>query len=450
MRTFFSRMLGLHEGEGPIVFVLGFLLIINAMALQISSIVGISGFLNDGGVNQYLILLPINYLIIFAITGMQALHVDRFDRRELMGWVIFAFAFVFGVIRAMFAFQVPGVISYGAMYVMSEVQYVVFPLIFWILANDIYQTSESQRLFPLIAGIGLVGKLLGIGVAWYFPTLVEASGVHREEVLIINVLIYLIAFVVLKWRLGHLAIRQTRVEPMSLRQTMEESWGFMKEVPAFRFLMVAIVGMTVADTIVEFRFLVVTDTAFPTVNDYQVFFASFRLGITLLSLLVQGFLTSRLIKVLGLKNSFLILPLVTLISAVWMILVPTGPGALVSAIGAMGTLKLVRDTTAESARKSFQGLVPEERRGRVSLFMDSYLPALGTILGCALAGLVVIVGMTLRAELYYYVYLSITVLAAVLAVAAVLQVRKTYETSMLNWRLKRRQRGASVLDGLEL
>jgi AAA family ATP:ADP antiporter len=61
----------------------------------------------------------------------------------------------------------------------------------------------------------------------------------------------------------------------------------------------------------------------------------------------------------------------------------------------------------------------------------------------------VIVGLSLRAELYYYVYLGIAALAAVMAVGAVLQVRKTYETSMLNWRLKRRQRGASVLDGLE-
>lgn len=449
MRTFFNHVLRLREGEGAIVFVLGFLLVVNAMALQISSIVGISGFLDDGGVNQYLILLPINYLIIFAITVVQALSIDRFDRRELMGWIIFAFAFIFGVIRAMFAFQVPGVISYGAMYIMSEVQYVVFPLVFWILANDIYQTAASQRLFPLIAGIGLIGKLLGIGVAWYFPTLVKGANIQREEVLIINVLIYLIAFVVIKWRLANLSIRKTRVESMSLKETLEEAWGFIKEVPAFRFLTVAIVGLTIADTIVEFRFLVVTNAAFPTANDYQVFFATFRLGITLLSLAVQGFLTSRLIKTLGLKNSFIILPIITLISTVWMIAVPTGPGALLSAIGAMGILKLVRDTMAESARKSFQGLVPEERRGRVSLFMDSYLPALGTILGCLLAGIVVMVGLSLGADLYYYVYLSISILAAILAVGAVLQVRKTYEASMLNWRLKRRQRGASVLDGLE-
>lgn len=449
MRTFLYRAFRLNEGEGPVVFTLGFLLVVNAMALQISSIVGLSGFLSDGGVNQYLILLPVNYGIIFVITVAQALYVDRFDRRELMGWVIFAFAFLFGVIRAMFAFRVPGVLSYGAMYIMSEVQYVVFPLIFWILANDIYPTAQSQRLFPIIASIGLVGKLLGIGIAWYFPVLVRTSGIGREEVLIINVLIYLIAFVVIKWRLARLTIRKTNVEALNLKETLEEAWGFIKEVPAFRFLMIAIVGLTIADTIVEFRFLVVTDAVFPTANDYQVFFAMFRLGLTLLSLVVQGFVTSRLIKALGLKNSFLILPIITLISTVWMIVVPTGPGALFSAIGAMGILKLVRDTTAESARKSFQGLVPEERRGRVSLFMDSYLPALGTVLGCLLAGIVVIVGLSLRAELFYYVYLSIAILAAILAVGAVLQVRKTYETSMLNWRLKRRQRGASILDGLE-
>jgi AAA family ATP:ADP antiporter len=449
MKSFFYRVFRLHEGEGPVVFALGFLLVVNAMALQISSIVGLSGFLSDGGVNQYLILLPVNYGIITVITVVQALYIDRFDRRELMGWVVFAFAFIFGIIRAMFSFQVPGAISYGAMYIMSEVQYVVFPLIFWILANDIYQTSVSPRLFPVIASIGLAGKLLGIGIAWYFPTLVKATGVGRQEVLIVNVLIYLIAFVVIKWRLTPLAIQKTHAESLSLKDTLEEAWGFIKEVAAFRYLMFAIVGLTIADTIVEFRFLVITDKAFPTANDYEVFFATYRLGLTLLSLVVQGFLTGRLIKAMGLKNSFLILPVVTLISAVWMIAVPSGPGMLFSAIGAMAILKLIRDTTAETSRKSFQGLVPGERRGRVSLFMDSYLPAFGTISGCILAGIVVVVGTALGFDLYYYAYLGITVLAAMLAIWAVLRLTRTYESSMLNWRLKRRQRGASVLDGLE-
>jgi AAA family ATP:ADP antiporter len=46
-------------------------------------------------------------------------------------------------------------------------------------------------------------------------------------------------------------------------------------------------------------------------------------------------------------------------------------------------------------------------------------------------------------------YLAIALLAAGVAVWAILNMRRTYDSSLLNWRLKRRQRGASVLDNIE-
>jgi len=56
-----------------------------------------------------------------------------------------------------------------------------------------------------------------------------------------------------------------RLAPLSFRQTPRRidrasgdvggSLGFVKEVPAFRFLMITIVGLPSPDTIVEFRFL---------------------------------------------------------------------------------------------------------------------------------------------------------------------------------------------------
>jgi AAA family ATP:ADP antiporter len=103
----------------------------------------------------------------------------------------------------------------------------------------------------------------------------------------------------------------------------------------------------------------------------------------------------------------------------------------------------------ESARKAFQALVPEERRGRVSIFMDSYLFVVSNIVGIVLTGAIIVMGLRLGVPDYFYGYLAVAVLAALVAIWAILRVRAVYDSSLLNWRLKRRQRGVSVLEGLE-
>jgi uncharacterized membrane protein SpoIIM required for sporulation len=136
------------------------------------------------------------------------------------------------------------------------------------------------------------------------------------------------------------------------------------------------------------------------------------------------------------------LPFTTLAGAASMIAMP----GIVSGVGGMSLLSLTRDTITESARKAFQALVPEERRGRVSMFMDSYLPAGGIIVGSLAISLVVFGGLLFGIPNTFYVYLAGAVLAALFAIWAIFKMRTVYDSSLLNWRLKRRQRARSVLD----
>jgi AAA family ATP:ADP antiporter len=90
--------------------------------------------------------------------------------------------------------------------------------------------------------------------------------------------------------------------------------------------------------------------------------------------------------------------------------------------------------------KTFQALVPEERRGRVSLFMDGYLLSMGTILGSLITGAMLLISQSGLAVEAFYLYLGIALELAIFALWSVNQMRLTYEKSLFNWRLKRRQR----------
>jgi hypothetical protein len=431
----------INKAERWLVFVLGFALLANALAMQVSGIVSISGFLSSDNVNQILIVLFVDYALIVVIGSLQSVIIDKYNRVKLIRWVTVAFALLFVILRVLFLFEAPGWLNYSLMYIISEQQFVVFPLVFWVLANDIFKIAQAKRLFPLISGWNFIGKLLGIAIAAVSPTLFSQWNINPEEVLSLNVFVYLLSFLVLTVGLRNVKIRKTISRSEDLRTTLTEGWDFIKNVPAFKYLMYALVALAISDTIIEFRFLVITDQVFDTQAKYQTFFSIYRLGTTLVALALQTFVTGYLIKRMQIRNTFFFFPIAASIAAIGMILTP-GVGI---AIGAMALVKLVRDTVHESGRASLLGFVPEERRGRVSTLMETYFPSFGTMLGCVLAGLVIISGVSAAVDLSL-LYLLIAFLGGMYAFISIVRMVMAYDSSMLNWRLKRRQRRAdSVL-----
>ena len=445
MRDFLNRMFRLRPGEMGLVFVLGLILLSNSIAVQVSGIVSVSNFLSEGGINYFPLVWIVDYLLILLMAGLQSLIIDRFERVSLMRWMTFGFAMVFVTLRLMFVLRIPGWLNYSFLYLLAEQQDLFLPLVFWILANDVFDMAQSKRLFPVIASWGFAGKLIGIGISAVMPGLFLQLEVKPEEVLTFNVLIYMLAYLLVVAGLGKVKVRQVRQKTETVRETLSEGWGFVRDVPSFRWLMLAIVALTLCETIVAFRFYDVSNAIFRDSADYQRFFSLYRLGTTLAAILIQSFLTSRVINKINLKNTFYILPITSLLGSVWMMALP----GLISGTGGMVSISLIRDTISESAQKAFQALVPEERRGRVSMFMDSYLPAVGIIAASLIIGTVVFVGLQLHSQVYFYVYLAIAALAALFAIWAIFKMCAVYDSSMFNWRLKRRQRGASVLDKLD-
>lgn len=434
-----------QPGELRIVLILGFLLLGNSLARQVAGIVGLSGFLSTSGVNSMLLVMAIDYLIVLAVSAVQSLIVDRFDRKKLLAGICLVFMGVFICLRVLFLVHAPEWLSYALMYLVAEQQLIFFPLIFWVLANDICNMAQSKRLFPIISSWSFVGKILGIGAAAASPAIFARLGLPLEEILTVNVLVYLVAFLLVVFGLKTQTIRKTAQAKENIRETMAEGWDFISNVPSFRYLIIAILAMAVCDTIVEFRFLVISDATFPGQGAYQQFYSLYRLGATLLSFLMQTFFTSQIISRLNLKNVFFILPVITLLGSVGLFFLP----GLSMALVAMVSLKLVRETVDESSRKSFEALVPEERRGRVSTFMDSYLPAIGTVASCLVTGIIVLLGLGFGRDLSG-VYIAVAVAGAIGAIVSIYKMRKNYDSSLLNWRLKRRQRGmsADLLDKL--
>ena len=435
MQNFLLRVFKLQPKEGALVFAFGFLLFGNSLARQVSNIVSVSGVLDVEGANAMLAVLIVDYTLILIVGALQSLIIDRFNRVRMMAIVSLAFAVIFILLRAMFWIHAPEWLNYSTMYLVAEQQFVLFPLIFWVLANDVFSFAQTKRLFPLIASWSFIGKLAGIGIAGFSPVLFGWLKLADEDILLFNAVIYIVSFFLILLTLRGVGLHDFSKQSESLKETLSEGWNFVRDVMSFRYLMVAILALAVADTIIEFRFWVVTQAAFPGQLAYQSFYSLYRLVVTLVALGVQGLVTSRLTNNVHLKNVLLIFPFIALFASGSM-LVST---IFFVAVGGMFMVKLTRETVDDSSRKSFQALVPEERRGRVSTFMDSYLASIGTILAAIVTSVIVLIGQWSGRDLNL-VYISVAFTASLVAVWATFRMRAVYDKSLLNWRLKRRQR----------
>jgi MFS family permease len=142
----------------------------------------------------------------------------------------------------------------------------------------------------------------------------------------------------------------------------------------------------------------------------------------------------------------MVMPISSFLGIISALALPGISGSILS----VSLQKLPQYTLDDVAKKSFQGFVPEEKRGRVSAFMDSYLVAAGAILGALITGIVILGGQFLGfPDQVSDIYLGLALLVAAIATFTGAKLRIHYESSLLNWRLKRRKRSKNILDKLD-
>lgn len=441
-QTRLLKFLRIYPDELGIFVILGVVFFCNAFATQIASVAAVSGFLKGNGVSQIPIVWIIDMFIILFVAGLQSSVIDRFERTKLLKIMILGFAVIFFILRILFYLNEPNWFSYGTMLIISDQQWLFFPLVFWTLAQDIFSVAQAKRLFSPIASFGFIGQVTGLLTVAIAPSLLDRFGIAVEELLFFNVVVYLIAYFFVA-----IGLKRIQAEPNIIRverkpATLLEGWDFVKEIPVFKYLAICILAVTISLTFVEFGFLVITQQAFS--SNYQAFYGFYRLGLMITSFVLQGLVTSRLLAKITLKNAFLLMPLALFVGSVWMLFTGT-----LSAIGGMVLPKLAQFTADDSARRSFQSLVPEERRGRVSMFLESTLFSVGVVIASLVILFALFLSTWIGALNASYVYRFLAVASGLWAIWAAIKMRLVYDQSMLNWRLKRRERSTSILDKLK-
>ncbi|MFQ6015463.1 MAG: Npt1/Npt2 family nucleotide transporter [Anaerolineae bacterium] len=427
---------------------LALLLFSNSLVLESNEVIATSGFVSRMGAEQILWVWAADMLIVILTSGAYSLVVDRTKRERLAIRLFVGLSLVYVALYLLFLLGAPDWVSYPLLTVINDQQWLLLPMLIWALANDVFSIAEAKRLFPLLGIAAFAGGMFGNGLTAGVARWLAPGSRGSVGLLVSNAGLMLLMAIILVRALRRTKIvaRQSRREEKVL-DTLREGAAFIRDVPAYRYLTLSMILLGVGFNVIEYQLIASASQVYSQTARLEVFYATLRAARIVLMLLVQGVAAGWLLKRLGFKSIFAFMPTALLAGLLLAFFWPILAGAVVGEYLARITLEGID----EPSRRAFLGLVPDERRGRVSAFLDGYLYPLGSILSCGLVGatLFAVRQNLLTPRVGRALYFGLACACTGIGLWAITRFRAHYDASMLNWRLKRRKR-VSVLADLDL
>jgi len=125
-----------------------------------------TAFLKRYGVEYMPVVNMLNAVATLFITGLLTTQLNRMSGAKLLSYVFLASGLMVTVIRLLIPLGFE--ILYPVLFMLKSQFELLQALLFWNMCNDLFNTRQSKRLFPLLTAGGVVGLILGSVGTPYF------------------------------------------------------------------------------------------------------------------------------------------------------------------------------------------------------------------------------------------------------------------------------------------
>jgi AAA family ATP:ADP antiporter len=260
--------------------------------------------------------------------------------------------------------------------------------VFWALIVDLFSSEQGKRLFGFIAAGATIGAIVGSGItaslARYVPVAVLLVGsVALLEVAVLSVR-----------RLSRLA-PQLHAQKASAADRPVGGSLFAGITHPFKSAYLANVGLfmllfTITSTLLYFQQAGIVSRSFLDRGAQTTFFAIVDLVVNSLTLIVQLFLTGRILRLLGVGLTLALLPAISVLGFGALALAPT-----IAAIVAFQVLRRSSDyAIARPTRELLYTVVAREDRYKAKNFIDTVVYRAGDQVGAWSYALLGVLGLS--------------------------------------------------------
>ena len=248
--------------------------------------------------------------------------------------------------------------------------------VFWQMNVDLFSPEQGKRLFGVIAGGATIGAIVGSSVTASLARHVPATFLMLGSVALLEVAVFAVA-------------RLSRLSPTLHHQPIgsggEKPIGggvFGGIVHTFRSRYLVNVGVflllfSVTSTFLYMEQAGIVSRSFTDRGAQIAFFATVDLLVNALTLVIQLFLTGRILLTFGVALSLGLLPALTIIGFGALALLPT-----VMAVAAFQVVRRAADyAIARPSRELLFTVIPREDRFKAKSFIDTIVYRTGDQVG---------------------------------------------------------------------
>jgi hypothetical protein len=402
IRTTISRWLNVHEEEiGLFIWTVALLFLVRSSGIFLNNYAE-TAFLKRYGVEYMPVVNMINAVVTFFVMGVMTGFMTRLPGARLL-----ARLFVFcGLSMAAIRMTIPlGVdLIYPLLFMLKSQYEVLLALLFWNLANDLFNTRQSKRLFPLITAGGVIGQILGS-----FATPFVARWLHLDNLLIVYTATTLAGAWVVQTmgrRYPTLLFQQNKPDGKKRRRSMIDEFKTVLPLMKSSILVKILVLLTflpnVVIPIMNYQFNFAISEQFATETSLIAFFSYFRGVLNIVSLVILLFV-GKLYDRFGLPVALMFHPFNYLIVFIVFLFRFDAVGAMYARMSS----NIIRTTINLPAVAVVTGLFPESYRSLIRPFLRGTVVRIGLFLGSGL--------ILLSDNLFHPRYLSLVAMPFVLA-----------------------------------
>jgi AAA family ATP:ADP antiporter len=278
-----------------------------------------------GGVENLQWLFTGTFAVMLAVVPVFGWITSRYRRSRFMPAIYYFFILNLILFYALFESQHNEVIVARSFFIWTSVFNLFVVSVFWSFMNDIYSDAQARRLFGFIAAGGTAGALAGPAL-----TTSLAVSVGPANLLLVSAGLLLWTVVCIS-RLGYWQSQQPTLERDATGQaTPGQAMGGgifagIRLVFSSSYLL-GIAGLmvlyTTLSTFLYFQQAQIVRDSFANGAERTAVFAAIDLAVNSLTILLQVFITGRLVKWLGLAWTLALIPLLLCAGFVALALAP--------------------------------------------------------------------------------------------------------------------------------
>jgi hypothetical protein len=407
-----------------------------ALAGLIADTVAAAQLLSDSGPVGLLVVWPIGGIGLLVVAGLQSRYVDRFARVPVLVWLSSVYAGLFALTLVLFTTSLPVSIPAGVAWLLADQMVFLLPLVVWSLAGDVFTAGEALSVYARIMRWTYAGQFVALAIAVTAPWWLVSLGIDLIWLMVLPPIACAVVAVVIPRALRDAPTSHGHGRSQSLRVSVRETTELIRSLPAFTWLLRSSFAVMLAGGLIEFASLQVLAERVGSAGSLQAIYAGASLAVIAASVVIQRFVTPRVLQTRGVAVALIALPVATVVGVVVLLVASALDsvfGSVVLAMIGLFAWRTIRGSLNEAARQSAMATLPDEGRARATFLVDLVPIALGFVLFAPVAVVAVLAGAA-------WLVPAVALVPAVVAVVTARRIVTTWEDTQFSYRLKRRRR----------